>query len=78
MGKDKPVTDADITYIKHGTSFFDPRNKIGDANIPLDLFKSIDASCFVTKAQGNGMQGVGIDDGDMLLFSKTDHLDSGE
>lgn len=77
MGVDKPVTDADLTYLKEGTSFFDPENQVGTIALPEDIFKDAENS-FMIRANGNGMRDAGIDDGDFLMFQKTDHLASGE
>lgn len=77
MSNDKPVTDADITYLQEGIFFFDPRNQVGTVDLPEDIFQDVKNS-FMIRANGNGMHDAGIDDGDYLLFQKTDQLGSGE
>lgn len=77
MGKDKPVSNADCTYLKEGTSFLNSQDLHEYVVLPDGIFRNADNS-FMTRANGNGMQGVGIDDGDFLLFQKTDQVESGE
>lgn len=49
----------------------------GEIALPAD-FLDKDKHYFSATAFGNGMSGAGINDGDIIVFEVTDHIESGE
>lgn len=57
--------------------YFKEEGITGSISLPPD-FLDDEKSYFSATASGNGMSGVGINDGDIIVFETTDHVESGD
>lgn len=76
---EEPVRDI-LIYgaLSCGTGLFVEDEVIGHVSIPLAMLPSKSAEYFAQYASGDSMEGVGIFDGDLLVFEKTAALDNGQ
>ena len=75
----EPVRDI-LIYgaLSCGTGLFVDDEVIGHVSVPLAMLPSRSAEYFAQYASGDSMEGVGIFDGDLLVFEKTAALDNGQ
>ncbi|MCI6754221.1 S24 family peptidase [Galactobacillus timonensis] len=76
---EEPVRDI-LIYgaLSCGTGLFVEDEVIGHVSVPLAMLPSRSAEYFAQYASGDSMEGVGIFDGDLLVFEKTAALDNGQ
>lgn len=76
---EEPVRDI-LIYgaLSCGTGLFVEDEVIGHVSVPLAMLPSRSAEYFAQYASGDSMEGVGIYDGDLLVFEKTAALDNGQ
>jgi repressor LexA len=79
LPKEEPVREIMIYgAISCGTGLFVDDEIIGHVSVPLSMLPSKYAEYFAQYASGDSMEGVGIYEGDLLIFEKTQALDNGE
>lgn len=61
-----------------GTGSFVDDDIIEIISLPIDLFKNPNLNMFGQYAEGDSMIGVGINDGDLIIFEDTNLLENGQ
>ena len=61
-----------------GVGSFVDDNIIDYVSLPIDLFKNPNISMFGQYAQGDSMIGVGINEGDLIIFEETNLIENGQ
>lgn len=75
----EPVTDI-LIYgaLSCGTGLFVDDAIIGHISVPVSMLPNKSAEYFAQYASGDSMIGAGIENGDLLVFEKTQQLDNGQ
>ena len=64
--------------ISCGNGLFIEDNIIDTVSVPLSMLPNKSAEYFAQYADGNSMSGVGIHDGDLIVFRKTSQIENGQ
>ena len=61
-----------------GTGLFVEDQIIGSVSVPLSMLPNKNADYFAQYASGDSMTGAGIQDGDLIVFKKTNVIENGQ
>ena len=61
-----------------GTGLFVEDQIINTVSVPVSMLPNKNADYFAQYASGDSMNGVGIQDGDLIIFKKTSAIDNGQ
>ena len=64
--------------ISCGNGLFIEDNIIDTVSVPVSMLPNKSAEYFAQYASGNSMSGVGINDGDLIVFRKTSQIENGQ